>query len=101
MSFMSMFFGKILIPLGYYLKGDLRFKYYKEYKKNLSKSREEIEAFQLDRLKRLVKHAYETVPYYKDLFEKNNLKPEDIKNIEDLSMFIRTKDIMKYPLLSG
>ena len=84
MSFTTKLYGKVIIPLLYYLKGDLRFAYFEEYKKNLTKSKKEIREFQLARLKALVKHAYDTVPYYKELFDNNGIKPEDIKKIEDL-----------------
>ena len=76
--------GKIIIPASYYIKGDLRFKYFNDYKKNLVKSKKEIKAYQLERLKKLVDHAYRTVPYYKKLFDRIQLRPDDIRSIEDL-----------------
>lgn len=77
-------YSKVIISLAYYLRGDLRFKYLKEYRKNLKKSNEEIRAYQLGRLKKLISHAYRTVPYYRELFDKNNLKPQDIRTLEDI-----------------
>lgn len=44
----------------------------------------ELEEYQNERLKRLLKHAYDNVPYYRDIFRRNKLVPEDIKNINDL-----------------
>lgn len=111
--FRANLFGKVITPLSYYLKGDFRFKYFNEYKKNLTKSRKEIEDFQLSRLKALVKHAYDTVPYYKELFDKNGIKPEDIKKVEDLkkippldkktvmSQTERLKSTKKYKLIKA
>jgi len=84
MSFTTKLYGKVIIPSSYYLKGDLRFAYFEEYKKNLTKSKKEIREFQLDRLKKLIRHAYDTVPYYRDLFDKYKLKPSDIRSIQDL-----------------
>lgn len=47
-------------------------------------SREEIEAIQLDKLKKVVARVYEKVePYRKKMIEAN-IKPEDIKSLEDL-----------------
>jgi len=84
MSFTSKIYGNCIIPLSYYLRGDLRFWYFNQYTKNLRKSKREIKIYQLERLRKLVSHAYETVPYYTELFDKLNLKPEDIKSISDL-----------------
>jgi phenylacetate-CoA ligase len=77
-------FGKVIIPLMYYGKGDNRFFYLKFYKNNLKKTNAEIKEYQLQRLKALINHAYNTVPYYKTLFDANNIKPEDIQSLNDL-----------------
>ncbi|MEG0570629.1 MAG: phenylacetate--CoA ligase [Oscillospiraceae bacterium] len=45
----------------------------------------ELEALQSYRLSVTVRHVYETVPFYKDLFDKNSVKPEDIKSVKDLA----------------
>ena len=47
--------------------------------------REEMRALQLERLKKIVKYAYERVPFYKKKFDEIGLKPEDIKTLEDIS----------------
>jgi len=47
-------------------------------------SRDQLEAFQLDQLRGLVKHAYENVPYYRRVFDERRLKPEDITTLDDL-----------------
>lgn len=47
-------------------------------------SRKEIDSIQLKKIKSIVKHAYETVPYYNALFKKYNLKPEHIKTLNDI-----------------
>src|SRR4030042_2602293 len=84
MTFVDKIFGNLIIPLSYYLRGDLRFWYFRKYKKHLSMSQAEIRAFQLERLKKLVRHSYNSVPYYRELFEKINLRPEDIRSLKDL-----------------
>ena len=43
--------------------------------------RDEMRALQLDRLKKIVKYAYERVPFYKKKFDEIGLKPEDISKI--------------------
>lgn len=47
--------------------------------------RERLVAFQNKRLRRLIDHAYRHVPYYRRLFDRHGLKPEDIRSIEDLA----------------
>jgi len=46
-------------------------------------SRQEIEALQLERLQKTVKHCMNS-PFYKKRFEEAGLKPEDIKSLSDL-----------------
>lgn len=46
--------------------------------------REELVKLQNERLVRTVERVYYNVPYYRNLMQKRNLMPEDIKGIEDL-----------------
>ena len=46
--------------------------------------RSEMRALQLDRLKKIVKYAYEKVPFYTKKFDEIGLKPEDIQTLEDI-----------------
>ncbi len=61
--------------------------------------REEIIDFQNKRLRRLIIHAYENVPYYRKLFDKNGIKPSDIQSVADLSIIPITskKDLQSLP----
>jgi len=47
--------------------------------------RPELEAFQLERLKKTVSYVYERVPFYKNALKKNGVAPEDIKTLKDLA----------------
>jgi phenylacetate-CoA ligase len=47
--------------------------------------RDRLVAFQNERLRRLVDHAYRNVPYYRELFDRHGLKPRDIRTVEDLA----------------
>ena len=49
----------------------------------MSMSNSQIKSYQFNRLKKLIIHAYETVRYYQELFDNNNLKPTDIQCLED------------------
>ena len=46
--------------------------------------REEIGALQLKRLQATIERVYESVPFYKTSFTKAEIKPKDIKSLEDL-----------------
>src|SRR5688500_18146470 len=47
-------------------------------------SRAELEVSQDDRLRAIVSHAYETVPFYRRRFDACRLKPTDIRGRSDL-----------------
>ncbi|MGR3319889.1 MAG: phenylacetate--CoA ligase family protein [Candidatus Anammoxibacter sp.] len=64
--------------------------------RNAWKTKEKIAKFQLKLLKRIVTHAYQTVPYYRDLFQSANLSPPDIKKLEDINKIpITRKDDLR------
>jgi phenylacetate-coenzyme A ligase PaaK-like adenylate-forming protein len=44
----------------------------------------EQEAYQDDRLKILIRHCYENVPYYRQVMEDRKLRPEDVQSVRDL-----------------
>ncbi len=46
--------------------------------------REKLRSLQLERLKRVVKYAYEKVPFYRKRFDTSGIKPEDIRSLEDI-----------------
>jgi phenylacetate-CoA ligase len=55
-------------------------------------SRDEIIAFQEKRLREMVRHAYDRVPYYRRLFDEARIKPGDIQTVADLHLIpITTK----------
>jgi len=83
MEIMTSIFRNIIIPLAYYLRGDNRFWYFKKYKNHLNWSGEQVRAYQLERLQALVRHAYETTDYYRELFDSIGIRPEDIRSLED------------------
>lgn len=47
--------------------------------------REHLVAFQNERLRRLVEHAYRNVAYYRGLFDRHKLNPHDIRTVDDLA----------------
>ena len=49
--------------------------------------RNDLEVLQLERLKEMVKFAYENAPYYKRAFDEAGVKPEDLQTLADLAKF--------------
>lgn len=91
----------ILISIyGYNLHKQRYGKYYKKYYDFLMQSckwnRQEIENYQNRELRKLISHCYQSVSYYKKLFDSIGLKPSDIKTKEDLKKIpILEKDILR------
>lgn len=80
----------------YYRFNSIYRKKYNELCESENMNKKEIERHQLKELKKLIKHSYETVPYYKRVFDEINLKPEDIKEIRDIEKIpFLTKDIIR------
>ena len=50
-------------------------------------SRDEISALQLDRLRRLLVHAYSNVPFYRAGFDAAGVHPSDLRELPDLARF--------------
>ncbi len=46
--------------------------------------REDLEVIQLRRLQATIERAYYNVPFYRKNFDKHDIKPQDIKSLEDL-----------------
>lgn len=62
--------------------------------------RSKLAELQLSRLKTAVHRAYEKAPYYRKVFDDLNLKPDDIKTLDDLRLLpFTTKDTLReyYP----
>lgn len=59
-------------------------------------SKVELEAYQEEKLQLLIKHAYGSVPFYRDIFDKNKLKPSDIRKIDDLQKLpVLEKEVLR------
>ena len=77
-------------------RGSKRYEYLDEYERLQWQSLEEIEKYQLARLKQLLHHAYATVSYYHDVFRSLDMHPKDINTRADFSRLpVLTKDIIK------
>jgi phenylacetate-CoA ligase len=71
-------------------------KAYAEFAKSQWFSSADLESYQNEKLKRLISHAYNTVPYYHDLFARLKLCPADIQSRDDLRKLpVLTRDQVK------
>ena len=74
--------------------------YLAELEKSQWWSPSEIRELQNVTLRRMVRHAYDTVRYYRELFDSCKLKPDDIRTVDDLPKIpILSKETIKanYP----
>jgi len=96
MSFKNIISEKIILPMSDLILGQSVSKHLKFLQKSQWWTKEQLEEFQNKRLKMLLEHAYSSVPYYTDMFNKLDLKPEDFKTKHDLKKLpILTKEIIK------
>jgi phenylacetate-CoA ligase len=57
---------------------------------------DKLRRHQLTELTKLLEHAYENVPYYKEIFDQRHLKPKDIRSIPDMQKLpILTREIIR------
>ncbi|MBQ7990509.1 MAG: phenylacetate--CoA ligase [Oscillospiraceae bacterium] len=49
--------------------------------------REELEKFQLEKLKEIIRHAYDNSPYYKRTWDEAGVSPDDVKSLKDIEKF--------------
>ncbi|KON26551.1 hypothetical protein AC481_06970 [miscellaneous Crenarchaeota group archaeon SMTZ-80] len=100
------FFQKILFNMYAYKISKLKFQkdFYirlHELKKSQWYTLSDLEALQLEKLKIMIRHCYENVPYYKKLFDEIKLKPSEIRDLENLNRIpILTRDQVKSNLFS-
>ena len=86
----------ILLPLGDLVYGSTVHSRLKEFKRYDSFSREELVALQEEKLRKLVQHCYDNVPFYTKLFDQLGIKPEDIQTSKDLERLpVLTKQIIR------
>ena len=60
-------------------------------------SRDELENLQFEKTKETLERAYHKSEFYRDLFDRAKVKPEDFRQLEDIARFpfIDKKDLMK------
>ncbi|MBD3202968.1 hypothetical protein GF327_01630 [Candidatus Woesearchaeota archaeon] len=84
----------VFFPVWEFFSNRNVFKFYhhlNELEKSQWLPKKQIEEIQKNRIQTLVKHAYKHVPYYRKLFDKNNINYKDIR---------LKKDLLKIPVLT-
>jgi phenylacetate-CoA ligase len=85
----------ILYPLADVFQGTRMLKYLDEFERTQWWDIERLRELQNEKLRALVMHAYQNVPYYRRIFEERGLIGGDIQTVEDLNRLpILTKDII-------
>lgn len=70
--------------------------YYKEYSKTQWYSDEQMQAYQLIKLQKLVSHCYYNVPYYTKIMDERGITPNDVISLDFVKSFpLLTKEIIK------
>ena len=96
MGFYNFIDRNILLPIGDLAYGSSVRKRLVEFRQYDHLSQEEIKDLQDWKLRKMVQHCYENVPYYTKLFDRLGLKPEDIQTRADLiKLPILTKQIIR------
>jgi phenylacetate-CoA ligase len=102
MSIRNLFTENIILPLSDMVLGQSVSKHFKFLRKSQGWTETELVEYQNDKLRALIKHAYDNVPYYTELFDGLNLVPSDIHTTEDLAKLpILTKDIIRENVKNG
>lgn len=71
-------------------------RYLAEYESHNDWSYEQLCDYRDARLREMIRHCYNTVPYYKKLFNDGGINPNSIKTLDDLKLLpILTKDEVK------
>ena len=85
MGVYTAFMRNLTLPVYDLMRGTSRFQFGRVLDKTQWLPREDIERLQNRNLRFLIRHAYDTVPYYNRLFRKIGLSPGDVRCVEDLS----------------
>jgi phenylacetate-CoA ligase len=66
------------------LKGEKVLSHLSFLEESKSWSRKKLDEYRVDKLSELILHAYSNVPFYRKRFEELQLRPSDIRNLNDL-----------------
>ena len=92
------FMQNFVLPVYDVVRGTSRFKCGRVLDRTQWFSPRDVERLQFRNLRFLLRHAYETVPYYRRVFRERKLFPDDFRRVEDLvKLPVLTKaDVRRY-----
>jgi phenylacetate-CoA ligase len=87
---------RAVFPLQELCKGHRTLRMIREMKAAETMPLADLRQLQQQRLEALLRHAFETVAYYRDWFHKSGLQPADIRTVSDLGRLpFLTKDVIR------
>ena len=96
MGFYNIIDKHLLLPMGDFAYGSDISRQWEVLNRSEFLPYQQILEIQNEKLRKLIRHAYDSVPYYHKLFDKLGLRPEDIQTKDDLSKLpILTKQIIR------
>ncbi len=85
MSVYASVMENVILPIYDLARDTSRFKHVQILNRSQWLSPRDLERLQNRQLRVIIKHAYETVPYYNRIFRKIGITPGDVRCVEDLS----------------
>lgn len=88
----------VIYPFAEQIKGTNSMAWYHRIQEMNTWNREEIRAWQNEKLRRIIDQAYNHTVYWKRIFDEHGLKPSDIRTVEDLKKLpiLTKKDIFAH-----
>lgn len=77
----------IIHPLAALKAGSKHLRYLKYLRRTQFDPPAVVQGRQLGRLKTILRHAYDTVPFYREAWDQAGVHPSDLKTIDDLKLF--------------
>jgi len=70
-------------------------RHWRELERTQWLSEDELQVLQLSKIQRLVQHAYENVPFYRERYQQAGIHPQDIKSLDDFRAlpFLTREDV--------
>ncbi|HEX9061623.1 MAG TPA: hypothetical protein VF941_15690 [Clostridia bacterium] len=95
----------ILIPFYFTIKNNRMLYRLSELERTQYASGKEIEKLQIERLKRLLLHSYQKVPFYRERFDSVGFRPEHFSDLKEMQSipYLTKKDVQNQPerLIAG
>jgi len=88
----------IVTPLWAVKEGSPYLRFLSQLEKSQHHSIKQLRQMQLEKLKKLLQHAYDNCPYYKKVFQDNSIVPDDIRTLDDINRLpiLTKKDVREH-----